>query len=223
MCPSCGHSLLCSRQGAAHLLRAPCARRPWRGAPAVPRGLAHVQDDKKVSGLNGALSRWPVPPPPSPRSYRAWPGILAVTWRPDQCRRVTYCPTEATRAPGVAVPLLRQPGERGCALHSSRPSQRPSQWTPLQQTPLQRTLTVRALGSGARFPLVLEHDHSYLSSVSQTLENPRSVPQEPSLLKAPSVTAVRLSFCGWGRDAGPALVLCPPTPCRCVCGSPGPL
>ena len=107
------------------------------------------------------------------------------------------------RSPGGGCSILRQPGERGCARHSSGPSQRPSQWTPLQQTPLQRTLTARTLGSGARFPLVLEHGHSYLSNVSQTLENPGSFPQEPSLLKAPSVTAGRVSICGWDGTPAP--------------------
>ena len=124
--------------------RSPVHAGPGGGAPAVPRGLAHVQDDKKVSGLNRALSRWPVPPPPSPRSYRARLGALVVTWRPDQCRHVTYCPSEATRAPGMAVPSSDSLG-RGAAPatpadphsdpHSGPLSSRPHSSGPSQQGP----------------------------------------------------------------------------------------
>lgn len=90
--PQCGHT---------HCRLPVHTGRGWGGGPAVPGGgLAHVQDDRKASGLNGVLSRWPVPPPPSPRSYRARPGPPAVTWGPDQSGCVTYCPTEAHYSPG---------------------------------------------------------------------------------------------------------------------------
>lgn len=117
--------------------------------------------------------------------------------------------TEPARGPGGDLEarsewtcdLLSHKGSlqpRGQLVHSSDSLGRGAA-PPLQRT-LTATLTVDPTPVDLHHPGIRSRISSGLGTQQLVFiqQNPRSLPREPSLLEAPSVSTVRLSFSGWG-------------------------